>query len=304
MSGPETSEAPAFEELLTRIRAAFADLTFVEAELIEYGDDNLVVVLDSTWVVRFPRNQEYRARFVAELNLLQRIATLSPLAVPIYERVASDRSFGAYRMIVGREMTPEVFAVMTPQVRRETLAALAAFLSALHALPAQTIAQPDGLIARTWTGDQFAALYRGMRRAKIARVVSDTMLARFDAFHDAFESLQTGPARLVHGDVSDDHILVDEAATHITGIIDFSDASFGDPAIDFAYAWRWGEGHLDAILRDYHFAEEDRTLKTRARWTFVRYLINQLAYGQSAKWHQSVERSLAELEPHLKMLGF
>ena len=57
----------------------------------------------------------------AELNLLQTFAPLSPLPVPNYEFVAPDKSFGAYRRIRGREMTPAVFAAMPPQNRRSAL---------------------------------------------------------------------------------------------------------------------------------------------------------------------------------------
>jgi aminoglycoside phosphotransferase (APT) family kinase protein len=302
LSGHVISETSTLDEFTALIRATFPGLSFANAELVDHGDDNLVIVLDGEWIVRFPRNEEYLARFAAELNLLRAFAPLSPLPVPNYEFVAPDKSFGAYRRIRGREMTPALFAVFPPEKRRSALKDLSAFLSVLHALPAETIAQPDGSIAHTWTGEQFAALYRGMRRAKIARVVPPQMLLRFDAFHDAFEVVPPGLPRLVHDDISDDHILVDGA--RISGIIDFSDASFGDPAIDFAWFWRLGEASLDAVLADYRFASEDRALKRRSHWTFVRYMINQLTYGPQAKWGLAPAEVLAELEPHLKELGF
>lgn len=302
MSGLATSDLPKLEELTARIRGALRALPFTTAELVTYGEDNLIVVLDDKWIVRFPRNEEYRARFAAELNLLDVLGPLSQIPVPRYEHVAPDKSFGAYRRILGAEMTPEQFAGFSQVGREVALTSLADFLSTLHALPSNLIAQPDGMIARTWSGEQFAALYRGMRRAKVTRFVPQTVLARFDAFHDAFESIRPGPSRLVHDDLSDDHILFEDG--RITGIIDFSDASFGDPAIDFAFFWRLGEAALDAVLSQYRFASEDRSLKTRSRWTFVRYMINQLAYGSQAKWGLTPEQVLAEVEPHLKKLGF
>ena len=304
MSDPATSEVSAIAELSARVRAAFPALDFDQAGLIVHGEDNLVLVLDGTWVVRFPRNEEYRARFAAELNLLRILRPISSLPVPDYEFVAPDGNFGAYRRLAGREMTPDVFRAMTAQHRDVILPSLASFLSVLHALPVQTIAQANGMVARTWSGSQFAALYRGMRRAKIAPAVPGELLVRFDAFHDAFETLSPGTARLVHDDLSDDHILIDEAGTRISGIIDFSDASYGDPAIDLSFFWRLGEGSVDRVLQGYRFASEDREIKTRSRWTYVRYMINQLAHGHQAKWRQNVNETLAELQPHLTALGF
>jgi len=302
LSVPATSEPPKLDELTARIRGALRALPFTTASLETYGEDNLIVVLDDKWIVRFPRNDDYRARFSAELNLLDVLGPLSELSVPRYEHVSPDKSFGAYRRIPGSELTPARFAALSESDRKDALTSLGEFLSTLHALPPRLIAQPDGTIARTWSGEQFAALYRGMRRAKIARVVPPAALERFDAFHDVFENSQQGPSRLVHDDISDDHILVD--AGRISGIIDFSDASFGDPAIDFAFFWRLGEDSLDAVLRAYRFAAEDPTLKVRSHWTFVRYMINQLAYGARAKWGLTPTQVLDELEPHLKKLGF
>jgi aminoglycoside 2''-phosphotransferase len=300
LSGRATSDGPTLEGLTARIRDAFPRLEFSRAELIGTGEDNLVVVLDGERIARFPRNGEYRGRFAAELNLLSKLAPISPLPVPRYEQVSADRSVGVYQRIAGREMTPEVFSTMAPADRKIALSSLAAFLSSLHSLPAATIAQPDGSIARTWSGEKFAALYREARRAEIARIVSAKTLARFDAFHDALANVAPGPARLAHDDLTDDHILVRDS--RIAGIIDFSDAAFGDPAIDFAWFWRLGEASVDCLLGDYRLASEDSLLKARSHWVFVRYMINQLRYGLDGK--SSTEQWLVELEPHLKRLGF
>jgi aminoglycoside 2''-phosphotransferase len=302
LSDRAISDGPSLEALTARIRAAFPTLYFSRAELIGSGDDNLVVILDGEQVARFPRSAEYRDRFAAELILLAKLEPVSPLDVPHYSHVARDRSCGVYRMIQGHEMTPEVFFAMKPEDRDADLAALAAFLSALHAFPAETIANAAGAIARTWTGEQFAAHYRGVTRAGIAQIVSAQALVRFDAFHDAFETVAPGPARLAHNDLTDDHILVRDS--RIAGIIDFSDAAFGDPAIDFAWFWRLGEVNVDRLLRDYRFAADDASLKERSRWTFVRYMINEFWYSFDGTRHRPTEQWLAELEPHLERLGF
>jgi len=297
-----TSEVPTLEQLTTRIGVAFPQLQFKRAALIDHGDDNLVVMLDGDWIVRFPRTDEYRGRFAAELNLLAKLAPLSPVPVPQYVHVAEGQAFGAYRRIQGREMTPAAFAAMAAADQRSLLSSLASFLSTLHALPAETILQPDGTIARTWSGAQFAGLYRSTRRAEIARTVSPKALARFDAFHDALAILQPGVVRLAHDDLSDDHILVD--GSRLAGIIDFSDAAFGDPVIDFAWFWCPGEANLDRLLQDYRFVSEDASLKTRSLWIFVRYMINLIWYGLQGKWPLTADQTVAALDPHLKRLGF
>jgi aminoglycoside phosphotransferase (APT) family kinase protein len=291
------------QELEARVRDALPGLAFTEVDLNTYGEDNYVLIIDRAWVVRIPRDETGRSRFAAELNLLAALGPVSPVPVPRYTYVAADGSMGAYRRLDGAEMTPPVFALLDGEARCAVLIQLARFLSVLHALPEATIRQPDGLVQRTWRGEQFAALYRGMRRPKIARVAPTVMLARFDAFHAAFETECPYVPRLAHGDLSDDHILVRADGT-LAGIIDFTDAGWGDPAIDFSWFWRLGEANVDLVFENYVLAAQDPGLKTRAHWTFVRYLINQIAYGDQAKWNLAPDQAIAELDGHLKVLGF
>jgi hypothetical protein len=91
LSGREISDAATLGALTARVRDAFPELRFSDAELIGHGDDNLVVVLDGIWIARFPRNDEYRGRFAAELNLLSKLEPVSPLSVPHYSYVAGPK---------------------------------------------------------------------------------------------------------------------------------------------------------------------------------------------------------------------
>ncbi len=291
-----TSETLAALE--TRIRAELPALAYTHAELNDYGDDNQIVVLDGQWIVRIPRNDEYRSRLAAELNLLRRLCAVTDMPVPCYKHIAPG--LAAYRMIEGREMTPPVFEALDSMQKRDVLTALGRFLAALHPLPPETIAQPSGHIPQAWYAPQFAMLYRGGRRAKVAERVDAFWLPRFDAFHDAFVEVPPGPPRLVHHDISDDHILI--ADGRVAGVIDFSDAAYGDASIDFGWFWRLGEGVVNTVLDAYGMADEQ--LKVRSRWTYIRFLINQISHGDKAKWKLSTDQLLAELDPHLTHFGF
>ena len=291
------------ETLEARVRDALPGLAFTLVELNTYGEDNYVLEIDRAWIVRMPRDESSRGRFAAELNLLAALDPISPVPVPRYGYVAADRSLGAYRRIDGTELTPPVFALLDAKEQRDLLVVLARFLGVLHALPQETIRQSDGMIQRSWSGEQYAAQYRGMRRAKIARVVPPATMVRFDAFHEALAIEHAYVPRLAHDDLTEDHILVAPDGT-LAGIIDFTDAAWGDPAIDFAWFWRLGEARVDLVLEHYALAGEDPGLKTRSRWSFVRYLINQIAYGDKVKWNVTPEQAVAELDGHLKVLGF
>jgi aminoglycoside phosphotransferase (APT) family kinase protein len=57
---------------------------------------------------------------------------------------------------------------------------------------------------------------------------------------------------LVHRDLAAEHILLNERTGKLSGIIDWSDISISDPAVDLAGAYHWGgEQFVHALLSVY-----------------------------------------------------
>ena len=56
----------------------------------------------------------------------------------------------------------------------------------------------------------------------------------------------SGPPRLLHGDFAAEHVLLAQDGTP-TGVIDWSDAILGDPALDLAGLLHWGGAPLLAV---------------------------------------------------------
>ncbi len=73
----------------------------------------------------------------------------------------------------------------------------------------------------------------------------------------------TAPRRLVHGDISPQHLRVDEDGV-LSGVIDFGDAMIADPAIDLAgVLWGYGWPLAEQVLAAY--VESGATLDDDAR---------------------------------------
>ena len=180
--------------LIARIRAEFPDVDFARARLEESGDDHQVVVLDARWVFRFARPGRGREALAGpERGLLAWLAAKAPFAIPIFERVSAAGDFAGYSYIAGRPLRPQLYASLTEQARETILAAMAGFLTRLHAAPPATIAQADGAIAREWTGAMWRTRWLEERRAPVARFAPPALIARADRFYDAFASAEKPP---------------------------------------------------------------------------------------------------------------
>jgi aminoglycoside phosphotransferase (APT) family kinase protein len=106
--------------------------------------------------------------------------------------------------------------------------------------------------------------------------------------------LRTWKPVFVHGDLHIEHVLVD--GDHVTGIIDWSEASRGDALNDIATLTLSNEAHLDDVIAGYG-GDVDRDL-VRSWWSWrclvvVRWLFEN-GYGPPEQYPEvAVLRSLA-----------
>jgi aminoglycoside phosphotransferase (APT) family kinase protein len=76
-----------------------------------------------------------------------------------------------------------------------------------------------------------------------------------------------GPERFVHNDLQPEHILVYPESGRLSGIIDWTGASLGDPTLDFSYLLvLHGKEFLEAALDTYSLpTDPDFVTRTRFR---------------------------------------
>ncbi|HUZ11742.1 MAG TPA: aminoglycoside phosphotransferase family protein [Caulobacteraceae bacterium] len=262
------------EALVARIRAEFPDLDFAEATLNDLGEDHAVVMLDDAWVFRFPRSARAASYAAGERRLLHRLNQVSSLAAPRYERVSVAGDFAGYRMIQGCELSEAVFAALPRQVQERVLDELGGFLARLHRLSPSLVASPDGAAAPKHGGREFARANR-RRRARIASALALDLIARIDRFFELLAAVvDRAPKVLIHGDLSEDHILLEPNGQRLAGVIDFTDAGPGDPAFDFTFLWAYGDWAPARAAACYGDAAAE--VLARSRWWFTRYSIDRL----------------------------
>ena len=283
--------------LVARIRAVFPELRFCRATLNDGGEDHAVVILDDAWVFRFARTAECASYAAGERRLLERLRHVSSLPTPEYRWVSIAGDFAGYPMIPGRPLSEALFASLPRDVQEHVLEELGGFLGCLHRLSASLIARPDGVAGPAWNGADYARRY-GQRRAQFASALSHDLLLRIDRFFDSLpEIVDPVPRVLIHGDLSEDHILLAPNGQRLGGVIDFTDAGVGDPAFDFTFLWAYGDWAPARAARRY--GAEDLAVKivARSRWWFTRYSIDRLWWnlrGARACDAVKVERDIRE----------
>jgi aminoglycoside phosphotransferase (APT) family kinase protein len=227
---------------------------------VDAGWDYKVLIVDDTWVMRWPRHRLAVEEIGREVELLPVLAPLLPVAVPQFEYVSRDPWLVAYHLIQGDPLTAE-----DPD-------GTSAFLEALHAVDVDSIPaeRPDWLETYAGQADEF-------RRVVLPRLDPDERPCG-EALLAEVETLTGFLPALTHSDLGPEHLLVRD--DKLVGVIDWGDARIGDPAID--YAWL-----LNGPFPDW---EVDDELRRRARIYHRLEPWFEVHYGDftgQAEWVQS-----------------
>jgi aminoglycoside phosphotransferase (APT) family kinase protein len=189
----------------------------VDAPLVENDDgwDYKVLILDDSWVVRWPRHPLAVEEIAHEVALLPVLGPLLPVEVPQFEYVSRQPWLVVYRLIRGNPLVDE------------DAEGVRAFLDALHAVEVDDVPAPRPDWLETYR--QQAAEFR---RAVLPLLDPDER-SRGEALLAEVETLTGFQPALTHSDLGPSHLLARDG--RLVGVIDWGDARIGDPAID--YAW-------------------------------------------------------------------
>jgi len=291
------------ETYLEKIKTHFSEVPLENAKLITKGWDNDVVILDDKFVFRFPKRDKYNDRFKAEIKLLRYLAPKMPVPVPDYIYTPEDLSFGGYKMLPGVEMTPEVFSKFS-DTQKETIAEqLGKFLSVMHATPIETVKgfgfeEEEG--GYWWSKNHTEQTWQGLRDKVFSKLNQEEVRWIEHQFTQYLSLSFDFDITVIHSDFTDDHIFVDTAQGVVTGVIDFADTEFSDPALDFAGMWYYGDYFPQQVLNHYTL-KIDADFFKRSKFPVLVHMVGNMLELENGKTDLPVtfESSRAKLNERM-----
>jgi aminoglycoside 2''-phosphotransferase len=299
------------EQLPAAIQAAIPGLTVVTVEPAGEGDYCSAYAFDDTWIVLVARHEEASRCLERVAALLPRLAPELPLPIPNVtasgQLASGDQTFVIYPRIHGGELTGTHFHTLPATTREDVTAELASFLRTLHSFPVGE-AQAAGVAVCEYP---FSARDDGLLQVSAAEQYMrdlDQLLAWDTLDHDLrdycrriidqhLDDMRRSPSALVllHGELSQDHVLFDTAAGKITGIIDFNGMIIGDPVRDLLYLYEdYGLEFIDVLLR-YYPVEDRATVLARLHFLHEWHTVLRLLWALDHQYAAGIERRLQEL---------
>ncbi len=187
------------------------------------GWDSVATVVEDRWIDRVPEYPDAARQLTNETRLMPRLAPLLPLEVPVPIVLEEEPLRVRHPMVVGDLATDRTLT-------SDDGLRVGQFLRALHDMPVNIYVEsgiPDPVAARS---ELLATLERLLQR--VLPLLPEELQEPGSALLRRI-ALKT-PTTLIHGDLGPHHVLVRE--DRVVGVIDWSDARVGDPAIDLAWA--------------------------------------------------------------------
>lgn len=220
---------------LDAVRAWNPSLDITSYRVDPYGLNNLVIIVNDAWVFRFPRNPESAEGLRREAAVLDLARRRVRAPLPDF-RIDEATGFVAYRLLPGRPLYRHLLLRLDVYAQDRFAAELGEFLRDLHASPASEATAaglgdpPPAPPADLWP-ERLAAIRETLYPylwADQHAYVEDLFAPVLD---DRLDMAAYRPA-IIHNDLASYHILVDPDDGRLTGVLDFGEAGWGDPAAD------------------------------------------------------------------------
>jgi aminoglycoside 2''-phosphotransferase len=219
---------------------------------IHQGWDSFTVEVNNEFIFRFATRPDVEAQYMKEAWLLPRLASGLQLKVPepLFVKLSLPPPlFIGYKLIPGSPLRSVDVAGCGFSTYSDPLGD---FLRSLRAYPIQEAQTHMPIL----DGDDWRRRYVVFNENIHHRLhmrIEDRIFREVDAVFEAFLSDRrnfTFKPTLIHGDLSSDHILHDKATYSLTGVIDWGDSVFGDPAFDLTgLLGDYGSSFCDNVLQ-------------------------------------------------------
>lgn len=245
------------------IRAQHPDLSALElgTEPAASGWDNVMYRLGPDLAVRLPRREVGARSLVIEQRWLPRLAPALPVATPVPVRVGTPACGYPWPWSIVAWI-PGLPASQMP-LRRDEAAAWGRFLRTLHAIdtpesPPENPYRGQSLAARD---DAFRERLERLERDAALRIGERAMLS--STWAAGLASPFDGDTCWLHGDLHPRNVITIDG--RLRGVIDWGDATVGDPSVDLCSAWLlFDPAEHGRIWQIYGRATPDRLVRARA----------------------------------------
>jgi aminoglycoside phosphotransferase (APT) family kinase protein len=213
-------------------------------KVINEGQDNLVIVVDDAYSVRFPRSEEVWRCGLAERNVLDVLSSLA-LPTPKLLFISEVPAYIQTTYLSGKHLDAGEIRAAPKVIQQQIGREVATFAFKLHSsLSVEAIKAL--LVPPTWSYDAYLKRVLFDRHDPNPKV--DALAKKY---YQAWLDKPVSTAKvIVHDDLHTGNLLFDDAY-HLSGVLDFGAICVGSPEQELRQTYRLGDEVFDAAVVTY-----------------------------------------------------
>ena len=270
---------------ISEIAKNFPEITIKKSYFIESGWMNRIIVVNDSIVFRFPRTVSGIGRLSSELKLLS-VLRDPPVRFPEYKFIhMAEPFFAGYGMIHGDTLE------MAKSLGKGVLNDFIPLLDYMHQFNRGSFRETFLHIynSKTWTAHE-ESLLNSFREALEDYTGHEYFDEIFILMDLAMSDLIDSDISLIHGDLSRGNVILNRKHSRINGVIDWSDASYGDRALDIAAIIDgFSMKYLTYILKHFNRGFSSRAVKRILFYRLVSPLYRAYFLEKTGKHTESEE---------------
>lgn len=229
-----------FSAYINRIQEVYPEIVVQDVKQNEIGQNNDVIILNDSFVFRFPKYEQGLLELIKETKSLEAIRDHLSLSVPnpvyqSFDAMEVGKAFMGYKLINGSSFWKEdLLNIKNGDIEEEIAAQLVTFLIELHSLDISKIISSQ--VPPASVNEEVEQLFVRIKdnlftfiRKEAQKEIEDNFTSFLNKHHN--EHVKHA---FVHGDFGAGNILWKRDECRIVGIIDFGGSGLGDPAYDLA----------------------------------------------------------------------
>lgn len=218
--------------------------------LIKHGYDNIVVLVDDLYALRFPRNQDAYARSQYEKQVLQHLETLETISVPKILGEHANPPYLLTSFVKGEHLSPNdinTFPLALQQELGETVAIFAYTMHTAFSVGEARQARED-LRLDEGAEEPWNIFFERLLAGSTPLTPEQDALAK-EHYQKWKQANADSPLVIVHDDLHTENMLFKDQ--HLCGILDFGDTNIGTAEQDLRQLYRINETVLNAAADKY-----------------------------------------------------
>lgn len=288
----------------TKMAEEIARQTYPSASkltVIDYSYDNIVVLINEQFALRFPRNKNAYARSQYEKQILQHLETLETVNIPHILDEHINPPYLVTTFVTGKHLSPSDICGFSTTEQRRFGEDIAVFAHKMHtALPVDEARHTRKKLGLDELSEEPWPIYFERHLSNNTLLTSD-QAAVANNYYDQWRKISSSsPLVVVHDDLHTENMLFKD--NRLCGVLDFGDTNIGTAEQDLRQLYRINDTVVNAAARKYsELSGRQLDVEALKLWAIMQELASyaeRLATNNTN--HHAFARSAGNLNKWLK----